>query len=337
MHTRALGHDRLKVGALGYGAMTMSGIYEPADENSAVAALRRAVELGITLVDTSDYYGKGQRQPDSEQGHNEKLVGRALQGHRDQAVLATKVGYVFTGDGTPGLDGGPDHIRAACEASLQRLGVDYIDLYYLHRVDPKVPVEESIGAMAGLVEEGKVRHLGVSEPSAENVRRAHATHPVTAVQSEYSLVTRDVEAEVLPTCRELGIGFIPFASLGRGLLTGTIRRAEDMALTDWRRTTAPRFQSENLQANLDLVDLLREIADRRGVALAQLALAWRLHQGDDVVPLFGAPSPPIVDANSPAADLLLSDGELTEIDAIFPPDAATGERYPEEYLRDVAR
>jgi aryl-alcohol dehydrogenase-like predicted oxidoreductase len=315
--------------------MALSGVYEPADDAEAVATIHRAVDLGVRLVDTADFYGKGQRTPDSPWGHNEELVGRALKGRRDEVVLATKGGATWKPDGTQGPDGRPEYIRRAAEGSLARLGVDVIDLYYLHRVDPAVPIEDTVGAMGELVASGKVRCIGLSEASARTIRRAHATHPLSAVQSEYSLVTRDPEDQVLPTCRELGIGFVPFAALGRGLLTGTIRRPEDMAETDWRRTAAPRFQDGHLQRNLRLVDRLRVVADRIGADVPQVALAWLLHQGDDVVPLFGAVTPRAVETNVGAARLALSSDDLAEIEAIFPPNAAQGERYPRDWMKDV--
>ena len=335
--SRFLGANRLEVSALGFGAMALSGVYEEADENEAIKTVHRAIELGIRLIDTADFYTKGQRTADAEWGHNEKLIGRALKGYRDKVKVSTKVGAVILPDGTVSQDGRPEYIREAVEGSLQRLGIDHIDLYYLHRVDPKVPIEDTVGALGQLVTEGKVGGIGLSEASPTNIRKAHSIHPITAIQSEYSLVTRDPEQVVLPTCRELGIGFVPFASLGRGLLTGAIRKPEDMAENDWRRAAAPRFQSGNLERNIGLVCQLGEIADRLGVQIPQLALAWLLHQGDDIVPLFGAVTPDVLEVNVVGAHIQLDKAVVDEISSIFDPESVSGDRYPPAFMAQIDR
>ena len=278
MQTRTLGHPGLQVSAIGLGCMGMSEFYGATDESEAVDTIHRAIDLGVTFLDTADIYGSG---------HNERLVGRALRGRRDAVVLATKFGNVRDADGKfIGINGRPDYVRDACEASLKRLGVDVIDLYYQHRVDPDTPIEDTVGAMAALVAEGKVRYLGLSEAGAETIRRADAVHPIAALQSEYSLWTREVESEILPTVRELGIGFVPYSPLGRGFLTGQITKIEDLDADDWRRN-GPRFQGENFQRNLDLVKKVKNLADTKGCTPAQLALAWVLAQGEDMVPIPG--------------------------------------------------
>lgn len=335
MLMRTLGPARLPVSALGFGAMALSGVYESVSLVDARATLHRAVELGVRMIDTADFYGKGARTSSSEWGHNERLVGAAIAGLRDQVVLATKGGYTFGPNGAPTPNGNPEYLRAACEGSLERLGVATIDLYYLHRVDPRVPVEESVGAMADLVRAGKVRHIGLSEATPEEIRRAHAIHPLTAVQSEYSLFSREPEQGVLPVCRELGIGFVPFAVLARGLLSGAINNIADLAPQDWRRAAAPRFQSGNLLENLRLVERLSQVARRLDVSVPQLAIAWVLNQGVDFVPLMGATRPEFVDDNIRAVDVRLSCDELAEISGIFPPGAAKGARYPEEFMRAI--
>ena len=298
MNRRRLGSQGLEVSAEGLGCMGMTRAYGPGDEESGLATIHTAVELGITFLDTAEVYGHNT---------NEQLVGRAIAGRREQFEIATKFGFVIGPDVPSGraTDGTPENVRRACEGSLKRLGVDHIDLYYQHRVDPNVPIEETVGAMAELVRAGRVRHLGLSEASAETIRRAHATHPITAVQSEYSLWTRDPEGEVLATLRELGIGLVAYSPLGRGFLTGQIRSLEDLPEHDWRRSH-PRFQEDALQDNLQLADRVTKLANERGVAPAQLALAWVLAKGDDIIPIAGTKSPQRVEENAAAADVTLS-------------------------------
>ena len=317
MEYRTLG--TLQTSALGLGCMGMTWAYGGADERRSMAAIDRAIELGITMFDTADVYG-----PET----NEDLVGRALASRRNDIVLATKFGSRSLEIEGRAPDGRPEYVPRACDASLRRLGTDYIDLYYQHRVDPQVPIEETVGAMAELVQAGKVRHLGLSEPAADTIRRAHATHPITAVQSEYSLWTRDLEDDVLPTLRELGIGLVAYSPLGRGFLTGAIRSPEDLAEDDWRRTN-PRFQGENFQANLALVDAINAMAEAKGVTAAQLALAWVLTQGDDIVPIPGTTRPERIDENAGALDVELTGAELARLDEIAPLGVAAGTRYPE--------
>jgi aryl-alcohol dehydrogenase-like predicted oxidoreductase len=297
----------------------MSEFYGTADEEESIATIHRALDLGVTLLDTADMYGPFT---------NERLVGRALVGRRHQVVLATKFGNERAPDGTRiGVNGRPEYVRAACDASLGRLGVDHIDLYYQHRVDPDTPIEETVGAMAELVESGKVRHLGLSEAAPDTIRRAHAVHPITALQTEWSLWTRDPETDgVLDTVRQLGIGFVAYSPLGRGFLSGQIRKPGDLAEDDFRRHN-PRFQGENFQKNLELVERVKEIADARGVAASQLALAWVLAQGDDVVPIPGTKRRSYLEQNVAADDIVLSDEELRQIDAVLPPGATAGDRY----------
>jgi aryl-alcohol dehydrogenase-like predicted oxidoreductase len=318
MHQRTLGSEHLQVSALGLGCMGMSEFYGQADEGEAIATIHRALELGVSFLDTADMYGPFT---------NERLVGRAIADRREQVVLATKFGNERREDGSRiGVNGKPEYVRAAAEASLERLGVDHIDLYYQHRVDKTVPIEETVGAMAELVEQGKVRHLGLSEASADTIRRAHAVHPITALQTEYSLWSRDVEAEILPTVRELGIGFVAYSPLGRGFLTGAYRSPDDFSPDDFRRHH-PRFQGENFQRNLDLVDRVREIADAKGVEPSQLALAWVLSRGEDVVPIPGTKRRTYLEANVAAADVALSDAELEALDAAAPAGGTAGDRY----------
>lgn len=325
MQQRQLGQD-LNVSALGLGCMGMSFAYGGADEARSVRTLERAIERGVTLFDTADIYGPRT---------NEHLVGQVLARNRDDVVLATKFGaYSLEIEGRS-PDGRPDYTARACDASLQRLGVDVIDLYYLHRVDPQVPVEESIGAMADLVTAGKVRHLGISEATADQLRRAHATHPISALQSEWSLWTRDLEREVLATARELGIGLVPYSPLGRGFLTGTIRSVDDLPEGDWRRSN-PRFGQEALAANLRLVEVVEAMAAEHAATAAQVALAWVLAQGDDVVPIPGTTRPERLDENLAALDVSLSDADLRALDEACPPGAATGTRYAEVAMRFVA-
>jgi len=299
--------------------MGMSEFYGTADEGEAIATIHRALELGIDFLDTADMYGRGT---------NEELVGKAISDRRDEVVLATKFGNVRSGDGSREVRGDAEYVRQACDASLRRLGLDHVDLYYQHRVDFRVPIEETVGAMAELVEAGKVRHLGLSEASPETIRRAHSIHPISALQSEYSLWTRDPEDGVLDTCRELGIGFVAYSPLGRGFLTGQIRSAEDLDEGDFRRSN-PRFQGANFQRNLDLVARVEEIAEEKGRAPGQIALAWVLSRGDDVVPIPGTKRRRYLEENAEAADVELTDEELERLEQAFPKGAAAGERYPD--------
>jgi aryl-alcohol dehydrogenase-like predicted oxidoreductase len=327
MQRRRLGGGGLEVGALGLGCMGMSEFYGDADEAESIATLHRALELGIDLLDTSDAYGPFT---------NEALVGRAVRDRRDRVVIATKFGIVRGEDPRArAVCGRPDYVRQACDASLRRLGLDTIDLYFQHRVDPDVPVEETVGAMAELVRAGKVRYLGLSEAGPRTLRRAAGVHPIAALQSEYSLWSRDPEEAVLATCRELGIGFVAYSPLGRGFLTGTIRRFEDLAEDDWRRLS-PRFRGPNFERNLELVERVRGLARERGCTPAQLALAWVLAQGDDVVPIPGTRRRRTLEENVAALDLTLSAGDLAAIEAVAPRGVAAGERYPEAMMRFVA-
>ena len=314
--TRTIGHEALTVQAVGLGCMTMSDVYGPGDEGGAFATIHRAIELGVSFLDTADTYADG---------GNERLVGRAIAGRRDNVVLATKFGFRFP-DGGGRLDGRPEYVRAACDASLRRLGTDHIDLYYLHRVDPGVPIEETVGAMAGLIAAGKVRHLGLSEAGVGTLRRASAVHPITALQTEWSLWTRDIEDQVLPAARELGIGIVPYSPLGRGFLTGQIARPDDLSTGDWRRSN-PRFQGENLQRNLRLVEEVKRIAAGKGVESGQLALAWLLSHGDDVVPIPGTKRRAYLEQNAAAAAITLTAGDLARIEAAAPYGVAAGARY----------
>lgn len=328
MKNRALGD--LTVSAIGLGCMGMSFAYGGQEEAKSIATLRRAVELGVTFFDTAEVYGPFE---------NEILVGKALKDLRDKVVIATKFGFTM-GSGGPGvspitgLDSRPQHVKEVAEASLKRLGIDHIDLYYQHRVDPNVPIEDTVGAMADLVREGKVRALGLSEASAATIRRAHKVHPIAAVQSEYSLWTRDPEAEVLPACRELGIGFVPYSPLGRGFLAGAIRSAGTLADNDWRRTQ-PRFQADSIKANLAFVETLERMAAAKKVTSAQLALAWVLHQGDFIVPIPGARKINHLEDNAGAVGVALTAGDLATIAAAVPAEAVVGKRYTDEGLKLV--
>jgi aryl-alcohol dehydrogenase-like predicted oxidoreductase len=326
LQKRKLGNLGLEVSALGLGCMGMSDFYSGRDDNESIKTIHRALDLGVTLLDTADMYGVGK---------NEELVGRAIKGRRDQVIIATKFGNVRAEDGTfLGVNGRPEYVKQACEASLRRLGVDYIDLYYQHRVDPNTPIEETIGAMADLVREGKVRYIGMSEAAPETIRRAHAVHPITALQTEYSLWSRDVEDEILPTCRELGIGFVAYSPLGRGFLTGKIQKFEDLEEDDYRRHS-PRFQGENFQKNLDLVQQIRKIASEKGCQPSQLALAWLLAQGQDIVPIPGTKKIPYLEENLKALDISLTDDDLARINQVAPQGVAAGERYPEAVMKGV--
>lgn len=316
MEKRTLG-GRLEVSAVGLGCMGMSAVYGEPDEAECLATIRRALDLGITLLDTADMYGPHD---------NERLVGEAIEGRRDEVVLATKFGIRRDAEDRA-VDGRPEYVREACDASLRRLGVDEIDLYYLHRVDPDVPIQETVGAMAGLVDAGKVRHLGLSEAAPETLRRAHAEHPITALQTEYSLWSRFPEEEILPACRDLGVGFVAYSPLGRGFLTGRFETFEDLPEGDWRRDS-PRFQGENFERNLELVDHVESLAGEKGVTPAQLALAWLLRH-DDVVPIPGTTSVEHLEENVASVDVILTHEEIDRIDEVAPPGAAAGDRYPD--------
>lgn len=320
MKTRTLGNQGLRVCELGLGCMGMSEFYSGRDEQESIATLHRALELGVNFLDTADMYGPFK---------NEELVGQAIRDRRDQVVVATKFGNVRSADGGwLGISGKPDYVRQACDASLKRLGVEVIDLYYQHRVDPEVPIEDTVGAMAELVQQGKVRYLGLSEAAPATIRRAHAVHPISALQTEYSLWSRDPEDEVLPTVRELGIGFVPYSPLGRGFLSGSLTKFEDLPEDDYRRLS-PRFQGENFNKNLKVVEQVRAIAQEKGATPSQLALAWLLAQGEDIVPIPGTKRRQYLEENVAATEISLTSEDLQRIDAVAPKGIAAGDRYPD--------
>jgi aryl-alcohol dehydrogenase-like predicted oxidoreductase len=320
MQPRKLGSEGLEVSMEGLGCMGMSEFYGETDDEESLATIHRALELGVNFLDTADMYGPFT---------NERLVGRAIRGRRDEVVLATKFANVRGENGERlGVRGDPEYVHEACDASLERLGVDHIDLYYQHRVDPNVPIEETVGAMAELVEQGKVRYLGLSEAAPDTVRRAHQVHPISALQTEYSLWTRDVEDRILPTTRELGIGFVAYSPLGRGFLSGRFTSPQDIPEGDFRRHN-PRFQGENFTRNMEIVDRVRELAEEKGVTASQLALAWILHQGEDIVPIPGTKRRRYLEENVAATEIELTEDDLRRLDEAAPPGATAGDRYPD--------
>jgi aryl-alcohol dehydrogenase-like predicted oxidoreductase len=324
MKTRKLGTQGLTVSALGLGCMGMSIAYGSCDEADSMATIAKALDLGVTLLDTAEMYGS-----------NEELVGKAIASRRDEVVLATKFGIKYdSATNNLVMDANPETVKQSCDRSLQRLGVDYIDLYYLHRVDPQVPIEDTVGAMAELVKQGKVRYLGLSEAAPETIRRAHQVHPISALQSEYSLWSRDPEGSILPTLRELEIGFVPYSPLGRGFLSGKISSPNDFAPDDFRRTQ-PRFTGENFYQNLKLVDRIKEIAHNKGITPGQLALAWLLAQGEDIVPIPGTKRPAYLEENVAAVDIVLTPAEMAQIEAASPKEAIAGARYSASLMTTV--
>ncbi len=326
MEYRTLGQSGVRISSVGLGCMGMSEFYGPRDDSESLNVIHRALELGVNFLDTADVYGNGR---------NEQLVGRALKGRRERTVLATKFANVRDAAGNfLGVNGRPEYVLQACDASLKRLGVDYLDLYYQHRVDRSVPIEETVGAMARLVEQGKVRYLGLSEAAPATIRRAHKTHPISALQTEYSLWSRDPEMEILSVCRELGITFVAYSPLGRGFLSGKIQSPDDLAPDDWRSMN-PRFQGENFEKNLELVRRVEQMAREKGSTPAQLALAWVLAQGQDIVPIPGASRIAHLEENIAAADITLSSSDLERLNEILPPGATAGQRYPEGGMKAV--